>query len=57
MLPPSPAAASPELDAPPEPWRRVRLGADAELLIRESVYEQRQDRVDWLIRWARRVFR
>jgi hypothetical protein len=57
MLPPSLAPASPELDLAPEPWRRVRLGDDAELLIRESTYQQRQDRVDWLIRWARRVFR
>lgn len=56
MLPPSPSPASPDLDAAPEPWRRVRLGDDAELLIRESAYQQRQDRIDWLIRWARRVF-
>lgn len=60
---PAPALSSipdpdvPDRDAEPEPWRRVRLGDDAELLIRESSYRQRQDRVDWLIRWARRVFR
>ncbi len=60
---PAPALSSipdpdvPDRDAEPEPWRRVRLGDDAELLIRESAYRQRQDRIDWLIRWARRVFR
>lgn len=56
-LPPSPGPAPPDLDAAPEPWRRVRLGEDAELLIREPAYQQHRDRVDWLIRWARRVFR
>lgn len=55
----SPSAAAPDRDpetAAPEAWRRVRLADDAELLIRESTYQQRQDRIDWLIRWARRVF-
>lgn len=40
-----------------EQWRRVPLGDDAELLIRESVYQRRRDRVDWLVAWARKVFR
>lgn len=52
-----PHPVTPAGDAGPESWRRVRLGDDAELLIRESAYRQRQDRIDWLIRWARRVFR
>jgi DNA-binding transcriptional MerR regulator len=51
-----PTAAAP-VDEESEPWRRVRLAEDAELLIRESAYQQRRDRIDWLIRWARRVFR
>jgi DNA-binding transcriptional MerR regulator len=38
------------------PWRRVRLSDDAELLIREEVYQRKHDRIDWLIRWARKVF-
>ncbi len=38
------------------PWRRVRLSDDAELLIREEVYHRKHDRIDWLIRWARKVF-
>ena len=37
-------------------WRRVRLSDDAELLIRDTAYERRRDLVDWLIRWARKVF-
>ncbi len=42
----------------PEPvaWRRVPLGDDAELLIRESAYHRRRDRIDWLVAWARKVF-
>ena len=42
----------PEADA----WRRVPLGDDAELLIRESAYCRRRDRVEWLVAWARKVF-
>ncbi|HEY8445772.1 MAG TPA: MerR family transcriptional regulator [Thermomicrobiales bacterium] len=37
-------------------WRRVPLSDDAELLIREDAYQRRRDQVDWLIRWARKVF-
>jgi len=40
----------------PDAWRRVSLGDDAELLIRESAYTRRRDRVDWLVAWARKVF-
>jgi hypothetical protein len=36
-------------------WRRVPLGDDAELLIRESAYRRRRDRVDWLVAWAKKV--
>jgi hypothetical protein len=42
--------------AEPEAWRRIALGDDAELLIRESAYRRRRELVDWLIAWARRVF-
>ncbi len=48
-----PAEAEPSA---PDAWRRVSLGDDAELLIRESAYTRRRDRVDWLIAWARKVF-
>lgn len=52
-----PASGPPDdLAAEADAWRRVKLADDAELLIRESTYRQRQDRVEWLIRWARRVF-
>lgn len=37
-------------------WRRVSLGDDAELLIREEAYRRKRDRVEWLVTWARKVF-
>jgi len=52
------AAPAADPGTPPEPdaWRRVPLGDDAELLIRESAYRRRRDGVDWLVAWARKVF-
>lgn len=50
----APTAGGP--DPAPATWRRVPLGDDAELLIRESAYARRRDRVEWLIAWARKVF-
>ena len=47
--PPAPAAE-------PTAWRRIPLSDDAELLIRESAYHRRRDRIDWLVAWARKVF-
>jgi DNA-binding transcriptional MerR regulator len=56
-LPPeSETGADEAAAADPGSWRRVPLGDDAELLIRESAYRRRRDRVEWLIAWARRVF-
>ena len=46
--------AAPAADA--GAWRRIALGDDAELLIREEAYRRKQDRVEWLVDWARRVF-
>jgi DNA-binding transcriptional MerR regulator len=37
-------------------WRRIELGPDAELLIREDAYVRKRDRVEWLVNWAKRVF-
>jgi DNA-binding transcriptional MerR regulator len=37
-------------------WRRIRLGDEAEFVISERVYARHRDRVDWLVRWARKVF-
>jgi DNA-binding transcriptional MerR regulator len=37
-------------------WRRIPVGDDAELLIREDAYQRKRDRVDWLVGWARKVF-
>lgn len=37
-------------------WHRIPLGDEAELIISERVYARHRDRVDWLVRWARKVF-
>jgi DNA-binding transcriptional MerR regulator len=37
-------------------WRRIPVGDDAELLIREEIYQRKRDRVEWLVGWARKVF-
>jgi DNA-binding transcriptional MerR regulator len=55
------AAASPERDEPLESqgmalWHRIPLGDEAELVISHRVYGRHRDRIDWLVRWARKVF-
>jgi DNA-binding transcriptional MerR regulator len=58
-LDPALALAAPSPQATPAgegPWRRIALGADAELLIREETYQRRRDRIEWLLGWARKVF-
>lgn len=37
-------------------WHRIALGDEVELVISERVYARYRDRVDWLVRWARKVF-
>ncbi|MFT4040952.1 MAG: MerR family transcriptional regulator [Thermomicrobiales bacterium] len=37
-------------------WRRIPLGNEAELVISEHAYARQRERIDWLIRWARKVF-
>ena len=37
-------------------WRRLPLGDEAELVISDRVYARHKDRIDWLVRWARKVF-
>jgi DNA-binding transcriptional MerR regulator len=37
-------------------WRRIPLGDEAELVISDRVYGRHGDRIDWLVRWARKVF-
>jgi DNA-binding transcriptional MerR regulator len=37
-------------------WHRIPLGAEAELVISDRVYGRHRDRIDWLVRWARKVF-
>jgi DNA-binding transcriptional MerR regulator len=52
--PPPSVASSPAADA--GSWRRIALGDDAELLIRDEVYLRKRDRVEWLVGWAKKVF-
>ena len=40
----------------PELWHRIPLGDEAELVISDRVYARHRDRIDWLVRWARKVF-
>jgi hypothetical protein len=37
-------------------WHRISLGDEAELVISDRVYGRHRDRIDWLVRWARKVF-
>ena len=37
-------------------WHRIQLGDEAELVISDRVYGRHRDRIDWLVRWARKVF-
>jgi DNA-binding transcriptional MerR regulator len=48
--------AQPEREREPPLWRRLRLGDEAELVISDRVYARHRERVDWLVRWARKVF-
>ena len=55
------ASASQRRDEPvPSPgtglWHRIALGDEAELVISDRVYGRHRDRIDWLVRWARKVF-
>ncbi|MCD6057222.1 MAG: putative transcriptional regulator, MerR family, partial [Thermomicrobiales bacterium] len=36
-------------------WHRISLGDEAELVISDRVYVRHRDRIDWLVRWARKV--
>jgi len=50
-----------DLDLVPHPevgslWHRIPLGEDAELVISERAYHRHRERIEWLIRWARKVF-
>jgi hypothetical protein len=57
----TPASTSPRRDESvtspgTELWHRIPLGAEAELVISDRVYGRHRDRIDWLVRWARKVF-
>jgi DNA-binding transcriptional MerR regulator len=49
-----PEEALPELGE--QLWRRIPLGEEAELVISDRVFARHRERVDWLVRWARKVF-
>jgi DNA-binding transcriptional MerR regulator len=55
----SPAPVEKTETAPEEGsnWRRIQLGDEAELLIRDDAYHRNRDRIEWLIDWAKKVFR
>jgi DNA-binding transcriptional MerR regulator len=55
-IPPAASAAKPAKTEATTLWRRVRLGDGAELVISDEAYAKHPDRVDWLVRWARKVF-
>jgi DNA-binding transcriptional MerR regulator len=48
------AIAEPDA-APADPWHRLQIGDDAELLIRASAYERQREQIDALVTWARRI--
>ncbi|MDQ2683659.1 MAG: MerR family transcriptional regulator [Chloroflexota bacterium] len=50
-----PAALAPPPPAEAHTWRRVGITDEAELLITEDQYRRHQDRIDWLVQWAKRV--
>lgn len=53
----SPAeGTAPTASAPIGLWHHFALGDGAELVISTQAYERHRDRVDWLVRWARKVF-
>ena len=58
-----PAEPEPAVEPAPEPvamaqglWRRIALGEEAELVISDRIYQRHRERIDWLVRWARKVF-
>jgi DNA-binding transcriptional MerR regulator len=54
----APSTRSDEVVASPGAglWHRIPLGDEAELVISDRVYGRHRDRIDWLVRWARKVF-
>jgi hypothetical protein len=47
----------PAFPDPGQPWRRVAISDEAELLITEDQYRRHQDKIDWLIQWAQKVLK
>ncbi len=38
-----------------ETWRKIQVADGIELLVRDDLYRRRQDRIDWLVDWAKKV--
>ena len=55
--PPAEASIREDADALAEHWVRLRIGDDVELLVRSGAYHRLRDRIDWLLGWARAIFR
>jgi hypothetical protein len=48
-VPPQPEPSEADL------WRRISLGDEAELLISDELFQRRQERIEALVAWAKRV--
>lgn len=48
------ALAEPDF-TPADPWHRLQIGDDAELLIRAAAYDRQREQIDALVAWARRI--
>lgn len=44
-----------DLAPPGQVWRRIPIGDAAELVIADDLFRRKRDKVEWLIRWARKV--
>ena len=51
----SPDELSEDFAPPGRVWRRIPIGDSAELVIADDLFRRRRDKVEWLIRWARKV--
>lgn len=44
-----------DLAPPGQVWRRIPIGDSAELVIADDLFRRKREKVEWLIRWARKV--
>lgn len=50
-----PDALAEDLAPPGQLWRRIPIGDSSELVISEDLFRRRREKVEWLVRWARKV--